>query len=279
MTPKPVRITGSVTVGGGGPLFLIAGPCVAESESLCVEVARAASEIAADLGVPYVFKSSYDKANRSSARSYRGPGLEEGLKILARVKAEAGVPVLTDVHAETEVEPVAGVADVLQIPAFLCRQTDLIRAAAQTGRAINLKKGQFVAPWNFPLSAEKAAAAGNENILLTERGTSFGYNQLVVDMRSIAILKETGRPVVFDGTHSVQEPGGLGDATGGNRAMIPVLCRAAVAAGADGLFLEVHPRPDEAKCDAPNTLALADLKPLLEQMLAIREALHPDPSK
>ncbi len=277
MERRTVRITESLHVGGGGPLFLIAGPCVAESADLCLEVARAVKKTADALGVPYVFKSSYDKANRSSSKSYRGPGRSKGLEFLKRVREETGVPVLTDVHSVAEVEPVAEVADVLQVPAFLCRQTDLIRSVASSGRCVNLKKGQFIAPWDFHLAAEKAEETGNRNLLLTERGTSFGYNQLVVDMRSIPMLQETGYPVVFDGTHSVQEPGGLGTATGGRRDMIPVLVRAACAAGADGIFLEVHPRPDEALCDAPNTLALKDLPRLLDQALAIREAAGATP--
>ncbi|MHC5039195.1 MAG: 3-deoxy-8-phosphooctulonate synthase [Planctomycetota bacterium] len=273
MTTRSVRIDENLSVGGGGPLFLIAGPCVAESEPLCIEVARAVKEMAASLGMPYIFKTSYDKANRSSLQSYRGPGLEKGLDLLRAVKAVCNVPLLTDVHTVEEVERAAGVADVLQIPAFLCRQTDLIQAAAATGKAVNLKKGQFIAHWDFHLAAQKAASGGNTDLLLTERGTSFGYNQLVVDMRAIPTLQGTGYPVVFDGTHAVQEPGGLGDATGGNRDMIPVLVQAAVAAGADGLFLEVHPRPDEAKCDAPNTLSLDALPGLLQRALRIRSAV------
>ncbi|MHC4598828.1 MAG: 3-deoxy-8-phosphooctulonate synthase [Planctomycetota bacterium] len=272
MEPKTVRISDDLQVRSGGDLFLIAGPCVAESADLCLEAAKRVKSVCASLGVAYVFKTSYDKANRSSLASYRGPGLEAGLAVLGEVRESAGVPVLTDVHSPSEAERASAVADVLQIPAFLCRQTDLIVAAASTGRAVNLKKGQFVAPWDFHLSAEKAASTGNENLLLTERGTSFGYNQLVVDMRSIPILRETGYPVVFDGTHSVQEPGGLGTATGGRREMIPPLARAAVAAGADGLFLEVHPDPDAALCDGPNTLALQDLEGLLGQLLEIRRA-------
>jgi 2-dehydro-3-deoxyphosphooctonate aldolase (KDO 8-P synthase) len=274
MEKRKVRIRDGFEVGGGGPLFLIAGPCVAESLKLCLEVALRVKEAAAQLGIPYIFKASYDKANRSSIKSYRGPGFSKGLDILARVRERAEVPVLTDVHSEREAEGVARIADVLQIPAFLCRQTDLIQTAAKTGKPLNIKKGQFLAPWDFHLVAEKAEAAGNRSLILTERGTSFGYNQLLVDMRSIPILQETGYPVVFDGTHSVQEPGALGNATGGRREMIPVLVRSAVAAGADGIFLEVHPRPDEAKCDAPNTLALADLPALLAQVQGIRKALE-----
>jgi len=273
MDKRKIRIREGFEVGGGGPLFLIAGPCVAESPKLCLEVAQRAKEAADRLGIPYIFKASYDKANRSSVKSYRGPGLSKGLDILARVRERAGVPVLTDVHSEREAEAAARVADVLQIPAFLCRQTDLIQTAAKTGKPLNLKKGQFLAPWDFRLAVEKAEAAGNRSLILTERGTSFGYNQLVVDMRAIPILQETGYPVVFDGTHSVQEPGALGNATGGRRDMIPVLVRAAVAAGADGIFLEVHPKPDEAKCDAQNTLSLGDLPKLLAEIQGIRKAV------
>ncbi|MHC4781097.1 MAG: 3-deoxy-8-phosphooctulonate synthase [Planctomycetota bacterium] len=272
MELRTVRISEELEVGGGKGLFLIAGPCAAESFELCRDVARQVSEICGRLGIPYIFKSSYDKANRSSVSSYRGPGLDAGLDILCRVKESAGVAVLTDVHTAPEIESVKAVADVLQIPAFLCRQTDLIVEAASTGKALNIKKGQFLAPWDMHLSAEKAASTGNENILLTERGTSFGYNQLVVDMRSIPMMRETGYPVIFDGTHSVQEPGGLGSSTGGRRDMIPHLARAACAAGADGFFFEVHPRPDEALCDGPNTLALADLEPLLKELQAIHVA-------
>jgi 2-dehydro-3-deoxyphosphooctonate aldolase (KDO 8-P synthase) len=273
MEKKKVAIREGFPVGGGGPLFLIAGPCVAESQKLCLETALRAKEAAERFGIPYIFKASYDKANRSSVKSYRGPGIQSGLDILAKVREKAGVPVLTDVHSEREAEAAARVADVLQIPAFLCRQTDLILTAARTGKALNLKKGQFVAPWDFHLVAEKAESAGNRNLILTERGACFGYNQLVVDMRSIPILQETGYPVVFDGTHSVQEPGALGDATGGRREMIPVLVRAAVAAGADGIFLEVHPNPREARCDGPNSLALDDLPKLLEEAQGIRKAI------
>jgi 2-dehydro-3-deoxyphosphooctonate aldolase (KDO 8-P synthase) len=258
---------------GSRALFLIAGPCVIESEDLCLRLAAHLKALADRLGVPYVFKASYDKANRTSVDSFRGPGLEAGLKVLARVRREAGVPVLSDVHSAAEAQAAGPVLDCLQVPSFLSRQTDLIEAAARHGKAVNLKKGQFLAPWDMQYPVEKAERAGARNILVTERGTSFGYNRLVVDMAGIGHLAALGHPVVFDATHSVQEPGGLGRATGGNREMAKVLARAAVAAGADGLFLEVHPDPDKALCDGPNTLALEDLEPLLRSCLAIKAAV------
>jgi 2-dehydro-3-deoxyphosphooctonate aldolase (KDO 8-P synthase) len=247
---------------GGGDLVMIAGPCVIESEALTLEVARELKEYARELSLPLVFKASYDKANRTSLSSYRGPGREKGLEILGRVKAEVGLPVLSDVHQVSEVAPAAAVLDVLQIPAFLCRQTDLIAAAAGTGKVVNIKKGQFLAPWDMGPVLEKARSAGNDKIFLTERGASFGYNNLVVDFRSLPILRGLGCPVILDVTHSVQLPGGKGTSSGGQREFIPALARAGVAVGVDGLFMEVHPDPDRALCDGPNSLPLKEVPPL-----------------
>jgi 2-dehydro-3-deoxyphosphooctonate aldolase (KDO 8-P synthase) len=263
------------------PFFLIAGPCVVETEQLQLDVAGQLKEMTAALGIPFIFKSSYDKANRSSGTSFRGPGMERGLEILAKVKREIGVPVLTDVHSTEEIAHVASIVDVLQTPAFLCRQTDFIRAVAQSGKPVNIKKGQFLAPGDMKNVIDKARAAAREkglpedSFMACERGASFGYNNLVSDMRSLAIMRETGAPVVFDATHSVQLPGAGagGTATSGEREMIPYLARAAVAAGCDALFLEVHPRPDEALSDGPNALRLDDLPGLLRVCLRIREAL------
>jgi 2-dehydro-3-deoxyphosphooctonate aldolase (KDO 8-P synthase) len=264
---------GPVRVGGGG-LFLIAGPCVIESETHVRTMAEAIQRITSDLGVPYIFKASYDKANRTSASSFRGPGLAEGTAILRRLAESTGLPVLTDVHEASQCEGAAEGADVLQIPAFLCRQTDLLVAAARTGRAINVKKGQFVAPWDMRYAVEKITATGNPRVVLTERGASFGYNNLVVDMRSLAVLRGFA-PVVFDGTHSVQIPSGANGVTGGQPEFIPLLMRAAVAAGVDGIFVEVHDNPAEAKSDAANALDLKLLQPLLETLLAIHQAAAP----
>jgi 2-dehydro-3-deoxyphosphooctonate aldolase (KDO 8-P synthase) len=255
-------------------LFLIAGPCVIESEALCRRVARHLKKVTERLGVPYVFKASYDKANRTSGKSYRGPGWEDGLRILARLRDDLDVPVLSDVHSVEEAETAGDILDCLQVPAFLSRQTDLVQAAARCGKAVNLKKGQFLAPWDMKNVVDKAAHAGAKNILVTERGTSFGYNRLVSDMTGLPVLASLGRPVVFDATHSAQQPGGLGSATGGSREMAALLARAAVAAGADGLFLEVHPDPDKALSDGPNSLALKDAERLLETCLAIRSAVR-----
>jgi len=260
----PVRV-------GNGRLFLIAGPCVIESEVHLRRMADAIQRIAADLDLPYIFKSSFDKANRTSVASFRGPGLKEGTAILRRLAESTGAPVLTDVHEPSQCEIAAEGADVLQIPAFLCRQTDLLVAAARTGRAVNVKKGQFVAPWDMRHAVEKVATAGNGRVFLTERGASFGYNNLVVDMRSLAILRGFA-PVVFDATHSVQIPSGSNGVSGGQPEFIPLLARAAVAAGIDGIFLEVHDNPSEAKSDGANALDLKNLKPLLETLLAIHEA-------
>ncbi|MFN7999601.1 MAG: 3-deoxy-8-phosphooctulonate synthase [Acidobacteriota bacterium] len=258
-----------------GELFLLAGPCVIESETHALLMAREIAAITRRLGVPFVFKASYDKANRSSARSYRGMGMAEGLRILQHIKDEVGVPVLTDVHETHQVEAAAEVADILQIPAFLCRQTDLLQAAAASGRTVNVKKGQFLAPWEVANIIEKLEAVGTRKILLTERGTSFGYNNLVVDMRSFPMMRSFGYPVVFDVTHSVQLPGGLGDATDGQAEYIEHLARAGVACGLDGLFLEVHDQPPQALSDAATQLALDKLEPLLETLLKIHELAQP----
>ncbi|HEX4121244.1 MAG TPA: 3-deoxy-8-phosphooctulonate synthase [Verrucomicrobiae bacterium] len=244
-------------------LTLIAGPCVIEDEALCFKIASALRATCRKLGVNYVFKASYDKANRSSGRSFRGPGLRAGLEVLARVRAKFGVPVLTDVHTEEQVQAAAEVADVLQIPAFLCRQTDLIIAAVRTGKIVNLKKGQFLSPGEMEQVVKKAAGAGGRKILVTERGTTFGYNNLVADMRSIPIMKSFGFPVIFDATHSVQLPGAGGDHTGGQREMAPVLARAALAAGAEGVFIETHPEPDRSPSDGPNMIPLAEMPRLM----------------
>ena len=260
---------GTTLIGAGGPLALIAGPCAIESESHARSMAERLCRIAGDLGVPYVFKASYDKANRSSVGGFRGPGLKEGLRILAAIKRDLGVPVLSDVHDETEIAPAAEVLDVIQIPAFLCRQTSFLVAAGKSGRPVNIKKGQFMAPWDMKNAADKVASSGNANVILTERGASFGYNNLVADMRSLPIMRRTGYPVVFDATHSVQLPGGQGTSSGGDRDMARYLARAAVATGVDGLFLEVHDNPDAALCDGPNMIPLSQLKSMLETLLAI----------
>jgi 2-dehydro-3-deoxyphosphooctonate aldolase (KDO 8-P synthase) len=263
---------GSVCVGSA-PLFLIAGPCVIESETHARFMADAIQRIAADLNVPYIFKASYDKANRTSAKGFRGPGLVEGVGILRGIAKATGLPVITDVHQADDCERVAEAVDVLQIPAFLCRQTDLLLAAAKTGRAVNIKKGQFVAPWDMSYAVEKVTGAGNPRVLLTERGFSFGYNNLVVDMRSLTIMRKLA-PVVFDGTHSVQTPSSAGGQSGGQPEFIPVLARAAVAAGVDGVFLEVHDDPANAKSDGANALDLKHLKLLLETLLDIHRVVR-----
>ncbi|MGE0355873.1 MAG: 3-deoxy-8-phosphooctulonate synthase [Burkholderiales bacterium] len=252
------------------PFFLIAGPCVVESEQLQMDVAGQLQEIARDLGIPFIFKSSYDKANRSSGKSFRGPGMEKGLEILAKVRKDLGVPVLTDVHSEAEIAEVAKHVDVLQTPAFLCRQTDFIRAVACADRPVNIKKGQFLAPHDMKNVVDKAReASGEDNILVCERGASFGYNNLVSDMRSLAILRETGCPVVMDATHSVQLPGGQGTSSGGQREFVPVLARAAVATGVSGVFMETHPDPDKALSDGPNAWPLGRMRELLETLREI----------
>ena len=259
---------------GDGSLLLIAGPCVIESAAATLEIAHALKAYAGELDLPLIFKASYDKANRTSLTSYRGPGLEQGLEILARVKAEVGLPVLSDVHQVSEVEPAARVLDVLQIPAFLCRQTDLLVAAAKTGKVVNIKKGQFLAPWDMQPVVEKVRAAGNDKIILTERGVTFGYNNLVVDFRSLPLLRDLGCPVVLDVTHSVQLPGGQGSCSGGQREFIPHLARAAVAVGVDGLFMEVHPDPAQALCDGPNSLPLNQVPALWRELKALHEFLR-----
>ena len=264
-------------VGPARPLFLIAGPCVVESETLQVEVAGRLKELTTRLKVPFIFKSSYDKANRSSLASYRGPGIEQGLAILAAVKRQLQVPVLTDVHESTPFGEVAAVVDMLQTPAFLCRQTDFIIAAASAGRPVNIKKGQFLSPWEMQNVVDKARSTGNREILVCERGFSFGYNNLVSDMRSLAVLRTTGCPVVFDATHSVQLPGGLGASSGGQREFVPVLARAAVAAGISGLFMETHPDPAHAPSDGPNAWPLERMAALLETLLELDAAVKRRP--
>jgi 2-dehydro-3-deoxyphosphooctonate aldolase (KDO 8-P synthase) len=259
---------GDVKIGSGG-IVLIAGPCVVESESSCLEIAGELKSMTQEVGIPFIFKASYYKGNRTSRSSFRGPGLEKGLRVLEKVKTEFAVPVLSDVHCREEVEAAACVLDMLQIPAFLCRQTDLIISVAETGKAVNIKKGQFIAPWDVENILEKVISCGNENIVITERGTCFGYNNLIVDMRTFAQLRKFGYPVIFDATHSVQLPGGRGSASGGEREFVIPLSRAAVGAGCDGLFLEVHPEPDKALCDGPNMLPLNEVKNLLEQVMAI----------
>jgi len=270
-------------VGIDRPFFLIAGPCVVESEQLQMDVAGHLKEITAALGIPFIFKSSYDKANRSSGTTFRGPGMERGLEILAKVKRELKVPLLTDVHSDGEIAAVAAVVDVLQTPAFLCRQTDFIRAVAQSGRPVNIKKGQFLAPHDMKNVIEKARAAAREkglpedNFLACERGASFGYNNLVSDMRSLAIMRETGAPVVFDATHSVQLPGGQGTSSGGQREFVPVLARAAIAVGVAGVFMETHPDPANAMSDGPNAVPLKHMKALLEQLLELDRVIKAQP--
>ncbi|WP_115707190.1 3-deoxy-8-phosphooctulonate synthase [Legionella sainthelensi] len=256
-------------VGLSKPLFLIAGPCVIESEALALETAGYLKEICGELQIPFIYKSSFDKANRSSISSYRGPGFEKGLSILEKVKKQVDVPVLTDVHEDTPLLEVSSVVDVLQTPAFLCRQTNFIQKVAAMNKPVNIKKGQFLAPWEMKHVIAKAKATGNEQIMACERGVSFGYNNLVSDMRSLAIMRETGCPVVYDATHSVQLPGGNNGASGGQREFVPILARAAVAAGISGLFMETHPDPDKALSDGPNSLPLAQMKPLLESLKAL----------
>lgn len=264
---------GNISFGGGG-ITLIAGPCVIESRDHVLFLSEKIAKIARDAGFDYVFKASFDKANRSSGASFRGPGMAEGLQILAEVKATLGVPVTTDIHTEEQVGPVAEVVDILQIPAFLCRQTDFVLAAARTGKVVNVKKGQFLAPWDMKNVCDKIASVGNENILLTERGASFGYNNLVSDMRSLAVMRGFGYPVVYDATHSVQLPGGLGASSGGQREFVEPLSRAAAATGIDGLFIETHNDPDNAMSDGPNNLPLERLAGLLDKIRRIDDALR-----
>ena len=267
----------SFTVGPTAPLFLIAGPCVIESKGLILDTAGKLKELTSKLKVPYIFKASFDKANRSSRSSYRGPGMEEGLKILAEVKRQLGLPVLTDVHEDTPLNEVAAVVDVLQTPAFLCRQTNFIVNVCSQGKAVNIKKGQFLSPWEMQNVVDKARSTGNEQILVCERGFSFGYNNLVSDMRSLAVMRATGCPVVFDATHSVQLPGGKGTASGGQREFVPVLARAAVAAGISGLFMETHPNPAVALSDGPNAWPLDRMEPLLETLVALDRSVKSKP--
>ena len=263
-----MKITG-FEVGIDQPMFLIAGPCVIESEALAEETAGILKEITAGLGIPFIYKSSFDKANRSSGASFRGPGMDKGLQILESVRARFGVPVLTDVHEDTPLAEVASVVDVLQTPAFLCRQTNFIRSVAEQGLPVNIKKGQFLAPWDMKNVVDKARATGNDRILVCERGVSFGYNNLVSDMRALSVMRATGCPVVFDATHSVQLPGGQGDKSGGQREFVPVLARAAVAAGVAGVFMETHPNPDQALSDGPNAWPLGHLRELLTTLVQI----------
>jgi 2-dehydro-3-deoxyphosphooctonate aldolase (KDO 8-P synthase) len=265
MSSKIVRVA-NLKIGGGLPLAVIAGPCVIESRESALRHGAALKAAADRVGVPYVFKSSFDKANRSSLNSFRGPGIEQGLEVLAAVKQKIGAPILTDVHEIDQVDRVKEVADVLQVPAFLCRQTDFVVAVAKSGKVVNIKKGQFLAPWDMRNIVDKVRSTGNEQILLTERGVSFGYNNLVSDMRSLVVMRELGYPVVFDATHSLQLPGGLGNASGGERRYIPALARSGVAVGIDALFMEVHEDPDHALSDGPNSLALKDFESLLKMI-------------
>jgi len=262
-----------ISVGDGSPLLLIAGPCALESEELAKRVAGTMQEICAKSGISYVFKASFDKANRTSLGSYRGPGLDEGLEILGRIRQELQVPVISDVHDVSQITPAAEVLDIIQIPAFLCRQTDLLVAAAKTDKPINLKKGQFVSPWDMENGVNKLRGAGGTKTMLVERGASFGYNNLVVDMRSLPVMRGFGCPVIYDATHSVQLPGGAGGSSSGQREFIAPLSRAAIAAGIDGLFMEVHPDPDNALCDGPNSMPLKDMQTLLLQLIRIQEAV------
>lgn len=273
MPNNPATI-GPYQCGRGKPLLLIAGPCVIESEELTLSIARRLKEMAAGLPLQLVFKASFDKANRTSAAAYRGSGLEAGLQVLRRVKAETGLPVTTDIHDAAQAAPTAEICDLLQIPAFLCRQTDLLVAAGRTGRAVNVKKGQFVAPWDMKHAIAKLESAGCRDVLLCERGTFFGYGRLVNDMRSIPEMKSLGVPVIFDATHSVQEPGGLGGATGGNRSMVEPLARAATAIGIDGLFFETHPQPDKSPSDGPNMVPLDQFPALVDRIMRIRQIVE-----
>ena len=271
MNPKITRsiAVGPLSIGGQSPLALIAGPCVIESEKIAMKIAEKLKRITEDLHVPFIFKASYDKANRTSIKSFRGPGLNDGLKILQKIKTELNLPILSDVHKEEEIDPAAEVLDILQIPAFLCRQTDLLVKAAQTGKPVNVKKGQFLAPWDMKNVVVKLEESGNSNILLTERGATFGYNNLVVDMRSLVLMREHGYPVIFDATHSLQQPGGQGTTSGGQSEMVPDLARGAVAVGCDALFMEIHTDPSKALSDGPNMLQIDLLPELLEQLVTL----------
>ncbi|MFO7605290.1 MAG: 3-deoxy-8-phosphooctulonate synthase [Desulfurivibrionaceae bacterium] len=270
-----VKVKGFFEVGPGRPFLLIAGPCVLESEEMAMEVAGTLKEICARLGMSYVFKTSFDKANRTSLDSFRGPGIDKGLEIMARVRKKVGVPIISDIHGVDQVERAAEVLDIIQIPAFLCRQTDLLVAVGKSGKPVSLKKGQFLSPWDMKHAVSKIKWSGNRNLLLTERGAMLGYNNLVVDMRSFPVMRSMGCPVIYDATHSVQLPGGAGGSSGGQREFIPFLARAAVAAGIDGLFMEVHPDPDNSLCDGPNSWPLDEMEPLLESMMAIHRAAKP----
>jgi 2-dehydro-3-deoxyphosphooctonate aldolase (KDO 8-P synthase) len=266
---------GDISVGGDGPLVLIAGPCVIEDYAAALETAEFLKTETDKLNLPFIFKASFDKANRTSIHAYRGPGMDSGLTILRKIKEALGIAVISDIHLPEQIDAASEVLDIIQIPAFLCRQTDVIVKAAATGRVLNIKKGQFLAPWDVKNIVEKAASAGNDRILITERGSVFGYNNLVVDFRGIAIIqKETGKPVIFDATHSVQLPGGGGNRSGGQRDFAPILARAAVAAGADGVFMEVHKNPEKALCDGPNSLYLDSVPEILKTLLAIRAAIQ-----
>lgn len=270
-----VQIKNYFEVGPGRPFLFIAGPCVLESEEMALQVAGHLKEVAGRLGISYVFKASFDKANRTSLSAFRGPGMEKGLEIMARIRETLGVPVISDIHEVAQVAAAAAVLDILQIPAFLCRQTDLLLAAGKSGRPVSLKKGQFLSPWDMQHAVSKVKSTGNRNLLLVERGAMLGYNNLVVDMRAFPVMRSLGCPVVYDATHSVQLPGGAGTSSGGQREFIPPLARAAVAAGIDGLFMEVHPEPEKALCDGPNSWPLDQLEELLVGLLAIRKAAAP----
>ena len=266
-------IVQGIKIGGKNPHVLIAGPCVIESESLCLDTAKRLKDITKKLDIPFIFKSSFDKGNRLSIDSYRGPGIKKGLEVLNKVKQKIKVPILTDIHCQKEIDEVAKVADVIQIPAFLCRQTDIVVAAARTGKVVNIKKGQFLAPWDILPIIKKVESTGNKQILITERGSSFGYNNLVTDFRSFAVMRQFGYPVIYDATHSVQLPGGKGTSSSGQREFVEGLSRAAIAFGCDGLFLEVHPDPDKAPCDGPNMINLESLEKLLKQIKKIEKSL------
>jgi len=269
---KTIKLNG-IQIGQNKRFLLIAGPCVLEHYSLAYEIADYIKKLSQELDFDYIFKASYDKANRTSINSFRGPGLEKGLEILQKIKDHLNIPVISDIHSICEIENAAKILDIIQIPAFLCRQTDIIVEAAKTQKPVNIKKGQFLAPWDIPKVAEKAFSTGNEQVIITERGFSFGYNNLVVDFRGLKIMRDAGYPVIFDATHSVQLPGGAGDSSGGQRNFAPVLARAAVAAGVDGIFLEVYPEPDNARCDGPNSIKLDNLRTVLEELISINNVI------
>jgi 2-dehydro-3-deoxyphosphooctonate aldolase (KDO 8-P synthase) len=275
MNPHPVCVD-NILIGPGHPLVLIMGPCVIENADITFQTAQFLQNMTQRLDIPFIFKASFDKANRTSIHAFRGPGMADGLKILAEIKNQLGIRVISDIHTAEQAESAARVLDIIQVPAFLCRQTDFLLAAAQTNKPLNIKKGQFLSPWDVANITEKIYSTGNRQVTITERGTSFGYNNLVVDFRGIKIVQNTGVPVIFDATHSVQLPGGNGNRSGGQREYAPLLARAAVAAGADGIFMEVHPHPDHALCDGPNSLPLDELEPLLKKLVAIRQAIEGD---